>query len=197
MTEPEGQVEDLLDALRALRHLRARLDEWEPRLIAAARAAGVSWARLAPALGVASRQAAERRFLRLQQPEPGAGETGSRDERVQAVRDRRAGDRAVRQWARGNGADLRQLAGQITGLTDLGSGAQASIDDLHGALGGDDAAALVPLLAATEPHLPAQHAGLAARVAAVTRDTDQIRHNTQQRRNAHQPPTKVETSADQ
>ncbi len=79
----------LLDALVALRQLRARLDQWEPRLIAAARQAGVSWTRLAPALGVASRQAAERRFLRLHQPDPGGAEAGSRDQCVQAVRDRR------------------------------------------------------------------------------------------------------------
>jgi hypothetical protein len=41
-------------------------------------------------------------------------------------------------------------------------------------------------------HLPAQHAGLAARVAAVTRDTDQIRRDTQESRNAGQPPTGVQ-----
>jgi len=148
----------------------------------------VSWTRLAPALGVASRQAAERRFLRLHQPEPDGAEAGSRDQRVQAVRDRRAADRAVRQWAQRNRANLRQLAGQITGLTDLGSAAQPSLDELHGALGGDDTAALVPLLAATHQHLPAQHAGLAARVAAVTRHADQVHQDTRQRRSAgHQP----------
>ena len=174
-------VEQILASLTALRQLRARLDEWEPELIAAARDAGASWAQLAPALGVASRQAAERRFLRLQPSEPGS-EGGTRDQRVQAVRDRRAGDRAVTRWARRNGADLRQLAGQITALTDLGAGAQSSLDELHDALGGDDAAALVPLLVATHRHLPRQHSGLADRVAAVTRDADQIRRDTKQRR---------------
>jgi len=34
-------------------------------LIGAARAAGISWAELAPAMGVTSRQAAERRYLRV------------------------------------------------------------------------------------------------------------------------------------
>src|ERR1700759_2917725 len=51
-------------ALTALRELRGVLAGWEPELVEAARAAGVSWALLAPALGVTSRQAAERRYLR-------------------------------------------------------------------------------------------------------------------------------------
>ncbi|WP_130445308.1 hypothetical protein [Kribbella rubisoli] len=45
--------------------MREWLAAWEPLLIGAAREQGVSWAELAPALGVASRQAAERRHLRL------------------------------------------------------------------------------------------------------------------------------------
>ncbi|MEC3982011.1 HSP18 transcriptional regulator [Amycolatopsis sp. H20-H5] len=56
----------LLAALSALRSLREERSGWEPELITAARAAGVSWTALVPALGVASRQAAERRYLRLQ-----------------------------------------------------------------------------------------------------------------------------------
>lgn len=174
-------AEQVLEALAALHRLRARLDVWEPRLIALAREAGVSWAQLAPVLGVASRQAAERRYLRLHQPEDGTEGT-TRDARVQAVRDRRAGDRAVSAWARDHGADLRQLAGQITALTDLGPQAQPSLDRLHDALGGDDAAALVPLLAATREHLTADHAALADRVAGVTQDTDQVRDESRRRR---------------
>jgi hypothetical protein len=181
---PDGAavaVEHALDALDGLRRLRARLDTWEPRLIALAREAGASWAQLAPVLGVASRQAAERRYLRLHQPDDGpAGAT--RDERVQAVRDRRAGDRAVSAWARDHGADLRQLAGQITALTDLGPQAQPSLDRLHDSLGSDDAAALVPLLAAAGQHLTASHGALADRVAGVTQDTDQVRHESRRRR---------------
>jgi hypothetical protein len=179
----DPSAEQALAALTALRKLRDHLDDWEPRLIAAARHAGARWAQIAPALGVASRQAAERRFLRLQRPEPGeAGAT--RDERVLAVRDRRAGDRAVTQWARGHGAEIRQLAGQITALTDLGAGAQARLDELHHTLGGDDNAALIPLLAATHPHLPARHPRLADRVAAMTSHADQIRRDSRQRRTA-------------
>ena len=43
---------------------------WEPMLIGAARDRGVSWAAIAPVLGVASRQAAERRHLRLNPTPP-------------------------------------------------------------------------------------------------------------------------------
>jgi hypothetical protein len=173
--------DSILDALAAVRELRALLDEWEPQLIEVARAAGVSWAQLAPALGVASRQAAEKRYLRLHRAGADGGGT-TQEERVQAVRDRRAGDRAVTVWARAHGADLRQLAGQISALTDLGPHAQASLDRLHEALGADDPAALVPLLAATREHLPPAHERLADRVAAVTRDTDRARDDSTQAR---------------
>jgi hypothetical protein len=175
-------ADSVLAALAAVRELRALLDEWEPQLIGVARTAGVSWAQLAPALGVASRQAAEKRYLRLHRTDADPGET-TREERVQAVRDRRAGERAVSVWARAHGADLRQLAGQISALTGLGPHAQASLDRLHEALGTDDPATLIPLLAATHEHLPHAHGGLADRVAAVTRDTDQARHeNAEERR---------------
>ena len=173
--------EATLDALVVLRALRRRLDEWEPELVAAAREAGVSWARIAPALGVASRQAAERRFLRLHRDAAEPADV-TRDQRVAAVRDQRAGDRAVTSWARARGADLRQLAGQISALTDLGPAAQPSLDRLHTALGEPDAAALLPALAATQEHLPPAHAALADRVAAVTGESDRIRRDTQRRR---------------
>ncbi|GIJ60925.1 type III effector protein [Virgisporangium aurantiacum] len=172
---------DPLAALAALRALRDHLDAREPELIAAARAAGVNWADLAPVLGVASRQAAERRYLRLRRPRTGeAGLTG--DERVLAERDRRAGDRAVTAWARSNGADLRQLAGQISALTDLGPDAQPSLDRLHAALGDADATALPDLLAHAEEHLPA---AWAERVRAVGEQIDEVRSNTHRERIDH------------
>jgi hypothetical protein len=179
--EHEATVDQTLDALTALHALRARLDEWEPRLIARARAGGASWAQLAGPLGVTSRQAAERRYLRMHRPTGGDPEATG-DERVRAVRDQRAGDRAVTAWARDHGADLRQLAGQISALTDLGPDALAPLHDLHTALGSGDAADLVPLLAAAQAHLPAAHAGLADRVAAVAAQTDQVRQDSQDRR---------------
>ena len=54
-----------LASLAAVTAARRELDRIERRLIEVARGRGESWARLAPALGVASRQAAEQRWLRL------------------------------------------------------------------------------------------------------------------------------------
>ncbi|WP_344127299.1 hypothetical protein [Luedemannella flava] len=183
---PPGRAQ-LLAALAALHEVRALLDVWEPRLIGAARAAGVNWADIAPALGVASRQAAERRYLRLR--EPALDDHPTQDRRVLAERDRRAGARAVGAWARENGADLRQLAGQITALTDLGPAAQPSLDRLYEALGRGDVADLLPLLDDTHEHLTGAHAHLAEQVRAVHDDTDQVRRTTaRQRARRHDPP---------
>ncbi|GAA2046784.1 hypothetical protein GCM10009839_59240 [Catenulispora yoronensis] len=55
----------VLSALMLLRELRTQMTGWEPGLIDAARQLGTSWADLAPAVGVASPYAAERRYLRL------------------------------------------------------------------------------------------------------------------------------------
>lgn len=178
--EPDGPAAEVLTGLARLQRVRERLDAWEPRLIAAARRAGASWAELAPALGVASRQAAERRYLRLRTAGPDDAGTG--DQRVQAVRDRRAGDRAVDAWARTSGAELRQLAGQVSALTDLDTTARASLDRLHHALGDDDPAALVPLLADTRQYLSAGHASLSDRITAVAEQTEHIRRATQRDR---------------
>ncbi|WP_432825476.1 hypothetical protein [Dactylosporangium sp. CA-092794] len=170
---------DLLDALVLLRWAQTELAGLEPVLIAAARAAGISWQALAPALGVASRQAAERRYLRgaaAPTGQPGA----TRDDRVQAERDRRAGNRAVAQWANDNTADLRRLAGQITALTDLGQAATDDLTQLHQALGDADATTLPALLAAAHQHLP-DHPDLAAQIDTITTHTDQIRRQTPRR----------------
>jgi hypothetical protein len=176
---------ELLDALVLLRRAKNELADIEPALIAAARAAGVSWQALAPALGVASRQAAERRYLRnTADPtdEPGA----TRDARVQAERDRRAGDRAVTRWANDNTADLRRLAGQITALTDLDAAAGEALARLHAALGDPDASALPALLAATQAHLH-QHQGLTDQIDTVIAHTGQIREHPSRRRHGVEP----------
>jgi hypothetical protein len=162
----------LLDALVLLRWAQSELAALEPTLIAAARAAGISWQALAPALGVASRQAAERRYLRsaaaaTDQP------SDTRDARVQAERDRRAAHRAAAQWANDNTADLRRLAGQITALTDLDEAATTALARLHQALGDPDASALPALLAAMHHHLP-EHPDLAGQIDTVTTHTDQL-----------------------
>jgi hypothetical protein len=177
----------LLDALVLLRWVRERLSAAEPELITAARRAGVSWQALAPALGVTSRQAAERRYLRLL---PAAtGEAGTtRDERVRAERDRRAGHRAVARWANDNTAGLRRLAGQITALTDLGDDAAGDLGRLHEALADADAAALPALLAETQRHL-ADHPELADQVGSVTASAAEVRRRTRSERNPDADPS--------
>ena len=175
-----GGPAEFLAALALLRELRALIAGWEPDLIDAARGRGASWAELAPALGVASRQAAERRYLRLR-PSAGTGPSTG-DQRVRAERDRRAADRAVRYWARDNAADLRQLAGQISALDDLPAAADGGLAALRRALGTDDAADLLVPLADAHDHLGADHSALAARVRDVTRDTESVRRDTRNRR---------------
>ncbi|WP_405835264.1 type III effector protein [Streptomyces sp. NBC_01518] len=163
--------EEALAALLMLRELREQLAGWEPGLIEAARAAGSSWADLAHPLGVASRQAAERRYLRVRPGTPGT--TG--EQRVQATRSRRAADRTLTTWARANAADLRQLAGQITALTDLPAQAHTPLARLTEALADNDSANLIAPLTATHAHLKANHPDLADRIATLTHHADQLR----------------------
>jgi hypothetical protein len=170
---------EVLSALMLMRHVRAELTRWEPELIDAARQLGTSWAQLAAVLGVASRQAAERRYLRLC---PAMPDAGTADQRVQAERDKRASDRAVTDWARQNSAALRQLAGQVSALDDLPAAAQQHLDLVQQALADDDAAALLLPLAGALPRLLATHPALADRISAVTERTDRIRLDTQEQR---------------
>lgn len=173
---PSDQV---LSALIALRQLRTELAGWEPRLIASARAHGVSWAELAPALGVTSRQAAERRFLRLQPSETGEV---TAEQRVEAQRARRAGDRAVAQWARQNSASLRQLAGQVSALNELDASAQQHADRVQQALAANDPVALLSPLADAHSHLAAAHTQLADQITTMTEQAEQLRRQTSARR---------------
>jgi hypothetical protein len=152
--------EQALASLLLLRQVREQLAGWETGLIETARQAGASWADLAHPLGVTSRQAAERRYLRGR-PGP-AGTTG--EQRVQATRERRAAERATATWARRNAADLRRIAGQITALTDLPTAARSPLSQLHAALAEDDPAALIRPLSATRPHLATTHPDLAAQL---------------------------------
>ncbi len=163
-----------LAALLTLREVREQLAGWESGLIETARGQGASWADLAGPLGVASRQAAERRYLRLRPGTPGS--TG--EERVQATRDTRAADRTVTAWARDNAADLRRLAAQITALTGLPADAADAVGALNLALGHDDAARLVRPLTDTRAHLRPQDTELAAHIDAMTRNIHQLRQTT-------------------
>jgi hypothetical protein len=166
---------DVLTALAELRGVQDQLAAWEPMLIGAARDRGVSWAAIAPALGVASRQAAERRYLRLN-PHTTDQEGMTGEQRVQAARDRRAGERAVNQWARANAATLRRLAAQIAALDDLDPAAQDTVDQVLHALGDHDTATLLTPLADAGAKLEDSHPALAGQVADVTATTDQLRN---------------------
>ncbi|OEJ36092.1 HSP18 transcriptional regulator [Streptomyces subrutilus] len=176
---PDSGPHPALAALLMLREVREQLAGWESGLIETARSQGASWADLAGPLGVASRQAAERRYLRQR---PGATGT-TREQRVQATRDTRAADRTVTAWARDNAADLRRLAGQISSLTDLPTTAATAIGDLNQALAHHDPARLIRPLTDSRPHLRPQDAHLAQRIDALTQHTDQLRHHTHQQRN--------------
>jgi hypothetical protein len=164
LADTGAPADQVLAALEVLRQLREELAAWEPALITAARAAGASWVELAPALGVASRQAAERRYLRLR---PSSSGEATGEGRVRAERDRRAGDRAVASWARENSATLRELAGQVSAATGPGT--------VRDALGDDDPTALLSPLADARAGLGVDHASLAARVESVTEHTATLR----------------------
>ncbi|MEU4292792.1 hypothetical protein AB0E63_31595 [Kribbella sp. NPDC026596] len=180
----------LLVALTELRRLRAYLARWEPTLVAAARQRGVTWTDIAPALGVSSRQAAESRYLRTQR-DGAESHTTTRDQRMRATRDRRAGDRAVAGWARDNAAVLRSIAGQITALpategTDgaAGAGQHARlVARVNDALGNNDAAELVAPLLEAGSALSANHPDLARRVSALAASAEQVRTADLNRRN--------------
>ncbi|MEU4998092.1 type III effector protein [Streptomyces sp. NPDC021622] len=175
--------ERALASLLLLREVRDELGTWESGLIEAARDAGASWADLAQPLGVSSRQAAERRYLRLR---PGAGGSTA-EQRVKATRDRRAADRAVVAWARGHAADLRRLAGQITALTDLPVAARTPIAELDRALAQDNAAWLVAPLAGTRDHLRTAHPDLAERVDRLVHRAEQLRRDSTDQRGTSPP----------
>ncbi|WP_031466474.1 hypothetical protein [Sciscionella sediminilitoris] len=174
----------LFEALIRLRALREHLGRWEPELIRAARDRGASWVELAPALGVASRQAAERRYLRVQPT--GTGET-NREARVTERREKRAGDRAVHAWARDNAGLLRSIAGQVNALDGLGEQGRARADLLGAALGSDDPADLLTPLAETRPYLT-EHTELAREIEDLTNHAGQLRRDTVNgRRQRNQP----------
>lgn len=164
LSDKAAPADKVVAALEVLRRLRDELATWEPELITAARDAGASWVELAPALGVASRQAAERRYLRLRPSSTGEA-TG--EGRVRAERERRAGDRAVLLWARENSASLRELAGQVS--------AAAGPGEVREALAGNDPAALLSPLANARQGL--DDTTLAARIESVTEHAAQLRRD--------------------
>jgi hypothetical protein len=174
-----GAPESVLDALVALHELRGRLTDWEPALIAAARERGVAWADIAPALGVTSRQAAERRYLRLRPHE----DTGlTREERVRAARDERAGDRAVAGWARQHASTLRQVAGQASAVENLPAAGRRQARALRSSLQSDDPAALIGPLTRMQEHLVGEHATLADQILSISRRARRVREQSRRTR---------------
>ncbi|MFI6642531.1 type III effector protein [Streptomyces sp. NPDC050504] len=155
--------EQALASLMLLRQVREQLAGWETGLIETAREAGASWADLAGPLGVASRQAAERRYLRGRRG--AVGTTG--EQRVTATRRARAAERAAATWARANAADLRRLAGQIAALAHLAPEARPAQAALHAALGATDVAELLSPLTGMRPYLDTRHTDLAASLDAL------------------------------
>jgi hypothetical protein len=81
----------LLAALGDVRALRTELDALERAAVDAARTRGVPWAAIAVGLGLASRQAAEQRRLRLDEPAVGRDPSAARRRAAQ----QRTGDRAA------------------------------------------------------------------------------------------------------
>ncbi|WP_405009752.1 type III effector protein [Kitasatospora sp. NBC_01539] len=178
---PCDSPEQSLAALLLLRELRNRLATWESPLVECARAAGATWADLAHPLGVASRQAAENRYLRLRPTTDDDATTGA--QRVKDIRDRRAADRAITAWARDNATDLRILAARITGLTDLPATAHPHLDALRTALGHNDTAQLISPLADIRPHLDTgRHPDIAARLETLATHTDRLRDDSNHHR---------------
>ncbi|MFJ6141143.1 type III effector protein [Kitasatospora sp. NPDC092286] len=178
---PDEGPEPALAALVLLRELRTELAGWEAGLVESARDGGATWADLAHPMGVASRQAAENRYLRLRPAGGRPEEAATGAERVKAVRDRRAAERAVTAWARDNAADLRVLAARITAAPGLPPRARTPLTALTTALGAADPADLITPLADMRPHLAA-HPDLTARLDDLTHRTDRLRHDSDQRR---------------
>jgi hypothetical protein len=187
---PAVDAGTVLAALALLRELQDELAALEPRLIEAARGLGVSWNELAPVLGVASRQAAERRYLRLRPARTDEGGT-TRDERVRNERDRRAEIRAVDDWARGHAGALRLVAARVAelqGSSGLDGPARRRVDEVGSSLAGDDLAALLAALTAVAGDLTESHPGLARSIDDIAGQTDELRARTRQRRSSAREP---------
>ncbi|MEW1753476.1 MULTISPECIES: hypothetical protein [Streptomyces] len=115
----EATETDLLAALLVLRTLRDKLKLDEGRIIGAARTKGVTWARLATALEMRTRQSAERRYLQLRTDFDDAyGAPLSQSERVdycRALRDRYA----ELLWADKHQNEIVALARRLAAVPDL------------------------------------------------------------------------------
>jgi hypothetical protein len=109
---------DVLAALLVTKKLRDDLAAAEGHLIEIARARKVTWARLADALEVKSRQAAERRYQQLR-GDSWSDHARTQRERVDNERDQRAEQRARDQWVDEHAGEIRDLAVRLAAVEDL------------------------------------------------------------------------------
>ncbi|MFJ8848377.1 hypothetical protein ACIRFF_36450 [Streptomyces cyaneofuscatus] len=116
--QPEASETDVLAALLVLGTLRDKLLDDELMLITLARSYRVTWTRIADALGMKSRQSAERRHLQLSKSSADDTRPCTQNERVEQARERRR-RRAERDWALANAGLIRTTALALTAIPDL------------------------------------------------------------------------------
>ncbi|MEU3218669.1 hypothetical protein [Streptomyces sp. NPDC006971] len=124
---PEVPAEDVLAALTQMEEARANLDALERDLIRAARSRSASWQKIADALGMANRQAAEAKATRLER----AKESHRGDRDVRAQRRDRARRRTVEAWCREHEARIKAVGGRLVDVAgawpELAEDAAASV----------------------------------------------------------------------
>ncbi|MFD3814348.1 hypothetical protein ACFWRZ_04680 [Streptomyces rubiginosohelvolus] len=126
--QPEASETDVLAALLVIRELREKLLNDELMLITLARSLGITWARIADALGMKSRQSAERRHLQLSQSTRADGSRPqTQNERVERARERRS-RHAEREWALLNARAIHSAARALTAIPDLQQRANGSAE---------------------------------------------------------------------
>ncbi|SEE60518.1 hypothetical protein [Streptomyces sp. TLI_105] len=117
--DPAIDETEVLDGLLVVRQLRNKLLLDERRLIQAARARRVTWSRIATALELKSRQAAERRYLQLREDfDDYAHDNLTQAERVEFARTRRHRT-AEYSWAIKHQEPIIRLAAQLSAVPDL------------------------------------------------------------------------------
>lgn len=116
---PDASETDILAALLVTRVLRDKMNTDELMLITLARSRGITWARIADALELKSRQSAERRHLQLSQSTRADGsQPRTQNERVESARERRS-RRAEREWALRHAEIIRTMAQELTAIPDI------------------------------------------------------------------------------
>jgi len=108
---------DALAAILVIRQLREDLAKGEAFLIEAARELGATWERVAPALEVGTRQAAERRYTSLKMPF--YGEPKTTRARIEANRNETARTKARRRFVLANAEEIVDVAEQVLALPGL------------------------------------------------------------------------------